>query len=82
MTTSRGSAAVARESGSAQKPRDLTFFDDQLARARREAGAAAAALALVCRGEASLDALSTAAVNACAACAELRMAVQARRLAS
>lgn len=82
MTTPRGSAAVARESDSAQKTRDVSFFDEQLARAQREAGAAAAALALVCRGGASLETLGAAALAACSACAELRMAVQARRLAS
>ena len=80
MHTKEGSAAVSHE-GDAPTPRE-TFLDEQLARARREAGAAAVALAIACRGDGPLEALSAAALAACASAAELRMAIQARRLAS
>lgn len=80
MHTREGSAAVSPE-GDAPTPREM-FLADQFARARREAGAAAAALAMACREGGPPERLDRAALSTAAAVAELRMALQALRLAS
>ena len=79
MQTREGSAAVSLE-GDAPTPREM-FLADQLARARLEAGVAAASLAKACR-EGTSEALGQAALTAATAVAELRMALQALRLTS